>query len=126
MDINPLSAGLYHRNLFPNKETNPRANLNASSVALHLLVFETVQVQRERGGVIYAPIHARSFEQMFGNPWRALIRLNHSTLLLTRPTLELPSQIIILGVIRRPTFCLGPEGALAALYFAPPPMPTLC
>jgi LasA protease len=115
-------AGLITEIEFPNKETIRLApNLNAGSVALQYL-FSRLYNQREWGGVLYAPDSMPVlYEQMFGNPWlRAESVEPLYPTYLTQPNLELPFQKNHLwSYTGGPHSAWGPDGALAALDFAP-------
>jgi LasA protease len=115
-------AGLITDITFPNKEVVRLApNLNAGSVSLQYM-FSRIYNQREWGGVLYAPDSMPVlYEKMFGNPW---LRAESVEPLypphLTQPALELPFEVNRgWSYSGGPHSAWGPDGALAALDFAP-------
>lgn len=118
-------AGLLTELSFPaqGRETYLRLapELNAGSVALQYL-FSKLYNQRDWGGALYAPEGLPAlYEKMFGNPWlraQTVEPLYPTTL--TQPEMELPfAPGHTWSFTGGPHSAWGPDGALAALDFAP-------
>ena len=95
--------------------------LNAGSAALQIL-FSRLYNQRDWGGVLYAPDgFPVLYDTMFGNPWlraQTVEPLYPPTL--TQPDLTLPFRVgRSWSLTGGPHSAWGPDGALAALDFAP-------
>ncbi|MEA4908849.1 MAG: hypothetical protein GYA17_07660 [Chloroflexi bacterium] len=116
-------AGLLTEISFPD-QTNLRLSpqVNAGTVAVQLL-FSKLYNPREWGGVMYSSTDGLLplYERMFGNPWvraQSVEPLYPTTL--TQPPFELPFQPgHTWSFSGGPHSAWGPDGALAALDFAP-------
>lgn len=115
-------AGIFTELEFPDQEIIRLApDLNAGSVALQNL-FSKLYNQSQWGGVLYSPEGLPELhEQMFGNPWtRAQTVEPLYPPNLKQPTLVLPFQSgYTWSLTGGPHSAWGPDGALAALDFAP-------
>ena len=107
---------------FPDQTTLRLApQLNAGTVAL-LYLFSRLYNQQEWAGVLYGPEGLMSrFETMYGSPWmraQSVEPLFPATL--TQPPLELPFTAgHTWSFTGGPHSAWGPDGALAAIDFAP-------
>ncbi len=116
-------AGLITSLKFPDGSTLRLApGLNAGTVAVQYL-FSTIANKDEWGASLYSPGNlSAKHEQMFGNPW---LRAQKFEPLyptdLKQPDLELPYKAgQSWSFSGGPHSAWGPDGALAALDFAPP------
>ncbi len=116
-------AGLITSLKFPDGSTLRLApGLNAGTVAVQYL-FSTIANKDEWGASLYSPGNlSAKHEQMFGNPW---LRAQKFEPLyptdLKQPNLELPYKAgQSWSLSGGPHSAWGPDGALAALDFAPP------
>lgn len=95
--------------------------LNAGTVALQYL-FAQLYNQRDWGGVLYSPDGLPALhEQMFGNPWlRGQLVEPLYPPDLTQPEMSLPFKVgHTWSLTGGPHSAWGPDGALAAIDFAP-------
>ncbi len=108
--------------IFPDKqELRLAPDLNAGTVAL-LYLFSRLYTQPEWAGILYGPDgFMTQYENMFGSPWlraQSVEPLFPATL--TQPPLELPfASGHIWSLTGGPHSAWGPDGANAALDFAP-------
>ncbi len=116
-------AGLITELAFPDGSRLRLApELNAGTVAVQYL-FSTIANQDEWGASLYSPGNlSEKHEEMFGNPW---LRAQKFEPLyptdLKQPVLELPYKAgQSWSLSGGPHSAWGPDGALAALDFAPP------
>ncbi|NPV77056.1 MAG: hypothetical protein HPY59_11865 [Anaerolineae bacterium] len=126
-------AGLITEISFPKDAQNPTLRLapqlNAGSVALQYLFAKLYENQRIWSGALYGSESLTAIhEQMFGNPW---LRAQSVEPLyppnLVQPPLELPfSPGNIWSFTGGPHSAWGPDGALAAIDFAPSAMDSGC
>jgi len=115
-------AGLVTELDFPQGKVRIAPDLNAGTVALQYLFSRLYLTRREWGGALYAPDSIPTlYERMFGNPWlRAQTVEPLYPPNLTQPTLELPfPQGQTWSMTGGPHSAWGPDGALAAIDFAP-------
>ncbi|NPV56892.1 MAG: hypothetical protein HPY76_15170 [Anaerolineae bacterium] len=115
-------AGLVTELAFSNNDTIRLApDLNAGTVAVQFL-FSKLYDQRNWGGVLYSPGSLPELhQQMFESPWlRAQLVEPLYPTTLTQPALVLPFQPkTVWSLTGGPHSAWGPDGALAALDFAP-------
>jgi hypothetical protein len=116
-------AGLITTLKFPDASTMRLApELNAGTVAVQYL-FAQIANQDEWGASLYSPGNlSEMHERLFGNPWLRAQRFEplYPTDLI-QPTLELPYKAgQSWSLSGGPHSAWGPDGALAALDFAPP------
>lgn len=116
-------AGLITELTFPDgSKLRLAPELNAGTVAVQYL-FSTIANQDEWGASLYSPGNlSAKHEEMFGNPW---LRAQKFEPLyptdLKQPALELPYKAgQSWSLSGGPHSAWGPDGALAALDFAPP------
>lgn len=103
--------------------------LNAGSVALQYLFSKLYPSQRTWGGALYSPESITDlYEKMFGNPWlraQAVEPLYPPNL--QQPPLELPfTPGKVWSFTGGPHSAWGPDGALAAVDFAPSAITSGC
>lgn len=115
-------AGLVTELVFTNNESIRIApELNAGTVAIQYMMAQLYN-DREWTGALYDPDSLPAlYEKMFGNPWtRALSVEPLLPTHLQQPEMELPFQENIRwSMTGGPHSAWGPDGALAALDFAP-------
>ncbi len=126
-------AGLMTEIFFPKDAQNPTLSLapqlNAGSVALQYLFSTLYENQRAWSVALYGPESLPALhEKMFGNPW---LRAQSVEPLyppnLEQPPLELPFAAgKIWSFTGGPHSAWGPDGALAAIDFAPSAMDSGC